>query len=192
MLEGDDAMRTIENAKTKILRAAGDLLKKEGLVDFNMRTIARMAGVSVGTVYNHYPAKAELVFDVMERLLADCVMTISDASAKTIFDAFRNIYFSMLDYFNLFQKNLMRDLSVLASTETNPRASVEHSHMAIFQNAFKNAFEAHRDEIDPRIFTVLGVDRAIAFILAHFNDMIRRNVRDYAELDFILRKLLSK
>jgi len=64
--------------------------------------------------------------------------------------------------------------------------------MAIFQNAFKNAFEAHRDEIDPRIFTVLGVDRAIAFILAHFNDMIRRNVRDYAELDFILRKLLSK
>ncbi len=187
-------MRTIQNAKTKILQAAGNLLKKEGLVDFNIRKIADMAGVSVGTVYNNYPSKSRLVFDVMERLLEDCVATLKDESKspKTIFDSFRNIYFSMFDYFNLFQKNLMRDLFVLASTDSNSPAIVEHSHMKIFQDAFQHVFETHADEVDPEVLEVLGVERTITFILVHFNDMIRRNVKDYGDMDFILRKLLSK
>lgn len=187
-------MRQIHNAKTNILQAAGTLLKKEGIDDFNIRKIADIAGVSIGTVYNYYPSKSQLVFDVMENLLEGCVKALNDEpqSTQTIFDTFRSIYFSMFDYFNLFQKNLMRDLSVLASAESGSPAAVEKSHMNIFQDAFRHVFDVHSNEVDPELLKILGVEQTISFIIVHFNDMIRRNVKDYSGMDFILRKLLSK
>jgi|GEM_PF-2241684 len=185
-------MRSIGNAKTKILEVASDLLKKDGLAEFNMRTIAKLAHVSVGTVYNYYPAKSDLVVDIMENLLRECCAVIDDESGKSIYDKFRNIYFQMLGYFNLFQANLMQDLMVLASSEGNPSGNIVMQHMKIFQDAFKRAFEAHRSEIDPRVFTVLGIENAIGFIIVNYNDMIRHNVSDFTRMEFLLRKLLQR
>lgn len=48
-----------------VVEAARELMAKEGL-DAQMDDIARAAGVGVGTVYRHFPTKADLVFALAE------------------------------------------------------------------------------------------------------------------------------
>lgn len=51
----------------RILRAAEALLTRRGYADTAMEEVARRAGVAVGTVYNYFPSKAELVLALLRR-----------------------------------------------------------------------------------------------------------------------------
>lgn len=48
-----------------IADAAYELAAREGLSRLGMRRIAETCGVSVGTIYNHFPTKDELIIDVI-------------------------------------------------------------------------------------------------------------------------------
>lgn len=52
--------------RVKLVDAAQQLLARDGL-DAEMVAIARTAGVGVGTLYRHFPARADLVDAVLER-----------------------------------------------------------------------------------------------------------------------------
>lgn len=47
-------------SQQKIIRAAQQVFKEKGYLRADMRTIARRAGIAVGTIYNYYPNKGAL------------------------------------------------------------------------------------------------------------------------------------
>ena len=55
---------TIE--KEEILRASRELIRREGAAAVNIRAVAAACGVSVGSIYNHFGSKAELVREAVE------------------------------------------------------------------------------------------------------------------------------
>ncbi len=55
--------------KQRILDAATELLKENGIDDFSVRKIAAKAGLTTGAIYHHYSNKDELLFDVMKHSL---------------------------------------------------------------------------------------------------------------------------
>lgn len=57
--------KLIEDPKNLILEQARTILEKEGYAKLNMRQIAKLSGVSVGTVYNYFPTKKDLVIFLM-------------------------------------------------------------------------------------------------------------------------------
>ena len=59
--------KIIKDAKQTIINKAGELLMKNGLSDFNMRSIATSAGVAAGTLYNYFPSKDHLVVAIMQK-----------------------------------------------------------------------------------------------------------------------------
>lgn len=78
-----DAVRN----RARILEAARAVVTETG-ADAAMEDIARRAGVAVGTLYRHFPAKADLVTavvaDSVERIadLADTALAAADAGAS--------------------------------------------------------------------------------------------------------------
>ncbi len=52
--------------KDKILETAAPLFLQEGFDNVDMRTIARKADIAVGTLYNYFPNKRVLFFEVFE------------------------------------------------------------------------------------------------------------------------------
>ncbi len=66
--------------RDRILEAARALLAETG-VDATMEDIARHAGVAVGTVYRHFPAKEDLVAAVVEDSLAQMASLTEGALA---------------------------------------------------------------------------------------------------------------
>ena len=51
----------IVTSKEAILAVCKEFVKENGLQSLNMRTVAEKCNVSVGSVYNYFPSKADLI-----------------------------------------------------------------------------------------------------------------------------------
>lgn len=65
-----------------ILRAAKLVFGRDGLEGATLRAIAAEAGIAVGTVYLHYPAKEALYADMLAGSLADLLKHLREAVAN--------------------------------------------------------------------------------------------------------------
>ncbi|PJI42124.1 TetR/AcrR family transcriptional regulator [Ferrovibrio sp.] len=65
-----------------ILQAARKIFARDGLEGATLRAIAAEAGIAVGTVYLHYPAKESLYAEMLAGSLADLQKHLRDAIAK--------------------------------------------------------------------------------------------------------------
>ncbi|KHK60172.1 TetR family transcriptional regulator [Burkholderia sp. A9] len=72
-----DAQRNIDS----ILRTAAKSFTRSG-VDVSVREIAESAGVGVGTLYRHFPTRADLVVSVFRKEVDECVDTVSVLAAN--------------------------------------------------------------------------------------------------------------
>ena len=59
--------KIINDPTNKILQASTEILKKVGEKEFSMRMVAKKAKISVGTIYNYYPNKEELLKAVAKK-----------------------------------------------------------------------------------------------------------------------------
>lgn len=73
------ARRRLSDAdRTRLLReSAADVFLRDGYAAARMDEVARGAGMSKRTLYQHYPSKAALFEAVMEDCLAPCVMDMA-------------------------------------------------------------------------------------------------------------------
>lgn len=59
-------MNTIVTSKDEILKTSRALIQKQGWSAVNIRSVAAACGVSVGSIYNYFDSKAELVGATVE------------------------------------------------------------------------------------------------------------------------------
>ena len=59
-------MNKTATSRQALLEAAREIARRDGLGHISIRRTAAMCSVSIGTVYNYYPAKADLVLAVIE------------------------------------------------------------------------------------------------------------------------------
>ena len=64
--ERGDKMNYSVTSKDLLLQAAKRIVQKDGMEKLNIRAISKECGISVGTVYNYFPSKADLIFAMVE------------------------------------------------------------------------------------------------------------------------------
>lgn len=60
-IKGGFLMNLAATSKEEILEVSRKIVIKEGLLAINMRTVANECKVAVGSIYNYFPSKADLV-----------------------------------------------------------------------------------------------------------------------------------
>lgn len=73
-------------SKEQILDAAYEIATTQGLGALSIRAVAAACGVAVGTVYNSYPTKSELVNDVVGRFWQRALSGCMDAAGEVAED----------------------------------------------------------------------------------------------------------
>ena len=58
-----------EAARTKMLRAAADLVLDRGVDRFSVDEVARRSGVAKTTIYRHFPSAKELLVAALDRVM---------------------------------------------------------------------------------------------------------------------------
>lgn len=71
-------MNTIVTSKEAILAKCRQLVAKQGISAVNMRTVANSCGIAVGSLYNYFPSKTDLITAAVEDVWHD-IFHLSEA-----------------------------------------------------------------------------------------------------------------
>jgi AcrR family transcriptional regulator len=85
-----------------ILQAARKIFARDGLDGATLRAIAAEAGIAVGTVYLHYPAKESLYADLLAGSLADLLKALRAAVTKA--DAQAQLLAGALAFYDFYRQ----------------------------------------------------------------------------------------
>ena len=121
-------MNKTATSRQALLEAAREIARRDGLGHISIRRAAAMCGVSVGTVYNYYPAKADLVLAVIEDFWKrvfhgglSCDFTHgSDFSAVC-----GQIYTALRTHLAQFEHTFLRELASLNEAERQQGKALE-------------------------------------------------------------------
>ena len=59
-------MNKTVTSRAELLAAAKHIVYQEGLDQLNIRRLAKECGIALGSVYNYFPSKSDLIFGVIE------------------------------------------------------------------------------------------------------------------------------
>lgn len=74
------AIKTSVISKQAILSAGKEIVRQSGLSALNMRTIAQRCSISVGSVYNYFPSKGDLVIATIESVWHEILYDAQESS----------------------------------------------------------------------------------------------------------------
>ena len=91
---GSDIMNKPVTSKTEILDVSRKIIFENGIDALNMREVASQCGAAVGSIYNYFPSKAELLSATVESIWAEIFKPMEDISG---FESFAECISSMFD-----------------------------------------------------------------------------------------------
>lgn len=80
-------MNTVVTSKEAILKASRNLVQTQGWGAVNIRTVASACGISVGSIYNYFPSKSDLMKATVESVWCDIFHTDKSPSDFDSFEA---------------------------------------------------------------------------------------------------------
>lgn len=72
-------------SKEEILSVSKELVAKKGMQAINMRNVAKQCGVAVGSVYNYFPSKTDLMIATIDAIWREILQGISDRNLSSGF-----------------------------------------------------------------------------------------------------------
>lgn len=78
-------MNKVVTSKEDILAVSKEMVIKNGIQEINMRNVAKQCGVAVGSVYNYFPSKNDLMIAVIDAIWKEIIQGISDCTLSSGF-----------------------------------------------------------------------------------------------------------
>ncbi|MDY3014056.1 MAG: TetR/AcrR family transcriptional regulator [Evtepia sp.] len=75
---GGKGMNKAVTSKEEILSVSKNMVAQQGLHAINMRSVAKQCGVAVGSVYNYFPSKNDLVIATIDAIWREIIQGIED------------------------------------------------------------------------------------------------------------------
>lgn len=180
--------RIIENPKQLILSKAKEILYDEGYEKLNMRNVAKACDIAIGTIYNYYPTKKELVVEMMTEYwheYIDKVQSISN-SDYAFYDKLKSIFEELSTFIRTFKGTWLKP--ELYSTPDYVKDGIEREEIYI-----EKLVRIIEDILikDNKAKYSLGSYKTAKFIVMNFITIIQMPVFKYSDFEDILKRLLG-
>lgn len=180
--------RIIKNPQELILSKAKEILYNEGYSKLTMRNVSKACDISLGTIYNYYPTKKELVVEMMTdywREYMDVAQTIA-SSNNNFYERLNQIF----DTLNIFIKTF-RDAWLKPELYDNPdyvSSGVEREHIYIEKLVLLIEDTLKKDN---KVNDSLGYYETAKFIVMNFITIIQMPLFKYSSFEVVLKELLN-
>lgn len=174
--------------KEIIFFAAREIALEKGINKINIRSVALKSGVSIGTVYNYYETKGDILVDVIEDFWREAFKNIDFKSLgdKSFFDKLNEIYQKLDEYLQQFKENWLNQLYQLNTHEKKLGRKVEaeyynriYSGIVVLMDLDENISMQIRD-------SGISKERMAEFI---FDNMLLILKKDNGDFEFFLEML---
>lgn len=181
--------RIIENPEQLILSKAKEILYNEGYGKLSMRALSKACNIALGTIYNYYPTKKDLVIKMMSEYWHEYLISV-----KKIVDSESNIYIKLNDIFEelkLFIKSfrqywLTEDLYKSPEYKENTFKEEDifmEKLIVIVQKMLE------KEALDNKINLKLGSYETSSFIIMNFIGMVQVPFFKYDSFELFLKEL---
>lgn len=111
-------MNTVVTSREQLLAAAKEIAAQDGIAAVNIRAVAARCGISIGSIYNYFSTKAELVVTVIEDFWLSAAEDMRMAGNRGDFlSCFEAVFRRLQNYLSDFEENWLEQISLLSAKE---------------------------------------------------------------------------
>lgn len=123
-------MNKSATSKETLLEIARDISYREGISKVSIRRLAAQSGVAIGTVYNYYPSKSDLVADIMEDFWRNVFHgSHFDTESGDFLTSVEEIYRRLSVNLTIFEKEFLEDLPAMEKAEREKSRVIEQKYI---------------------------------------------------------------
>lgn len=182
--------KIIENPEQIILEHAREILLTEGYQQLNMRNVAKACGLAIGTLYNYFPTKDDLVYRVMLDYWQQLFNEIDqvDQCEADLFLKLREVFSRLTRFVETF-----REVWITMNTEGGRQhhQAGHRSRQDSLERLVAKVAEMLHKAGSPGTCAVLGNHATAQFIVQNFVMMCHMRNFSYNSFETILAKVLS-
>jgi len=189
--------RIIENPKQLILDNAKNILYSEGYSNLSIRNVAKASGLAVGTIYNYYPTKKDLVIEMMIEYWGECFksLEIITNSQTTLYVKLFKIFSELNIFISTFKEVWLKANKADNTDNSNSGLEKENLHMENHIEKLIRTVEKLLIEESARsnseITIKMDTYELAKFIVMNFITMIQMQMFKYESFENILKQLLE-
>lgn len=189
---GGRPMNKSVTSREHLLAAAKELAYGQGLTAVNIRAVAANCGVAVGSIYNYFPTKADLIAAVIEDFWRQAThMETCLPGPGESFPVYVSRLYEMLSHdLSAFQSGFLRQMAALSATERQKGRELEGKCFDHIKQGLLHALAA----CGASSSLLAGESDQAAFVDFVFRNMmllLRQGAPDCAYFQRILEKILS-
>lgn len=184
--------KAIENPKELIMNNAKDIVLKEGYSKLNMRTLAKCCGIALGTIYNYYPTKKDLIVEMMEDYWEKYFLRLNVIleSEDNFYVKLTNIYEILSKFITMFKQIWLKP--DLYHNQEYIEGGLERQNIFIHRLILEIEKILKEEITEKNINLNLCTFEFSKFILMNIISVIQTPNYDYETFEGILRKLLKQ
>lgn len=185
--------RVIENPRELILSEAKKILYDEGYSSVSIRRVAKECNIAVGTIYNYFPTKKELIVEMMANYWEEFFLSIESivSSKENFYVKLKNIFDNLAEFLKRFRKVWLSN--EIYSSPDYIESGLERQNIyinkliIIIEDLLKKEMCPHEDKNAKK----LDAHKLAGFIIVNFVSIIQMPYLDYAFFESLLKKLIQ-
>ena len=188
---GNILSRIIENPKQLILKKAKEILYNEGYSKLNMRTLSKACDIALGTIYNYYPTKKDLVIEMMTDYWQEflySVQKIADSDSD-IYVKFNNIYSELKIFIESFRQYWLT--TELYDSSEFVEGGLKHKYAFIERLVIIVENILVKEYADNNIQIKIGTNETASFIVMNLITIVQMPIFTYKSFEVFLKEILK-
>ena len=181
-------------SKEELLDAAFEIACEKGLSGVNVRAVAAKCGVAVGTVYNWYPAKSDLISDVIalfwREALKDCMPKAAECG--DFIEFCEELSCRMARAFSKFHDGWLAEIASMRAHDLDAAREREQACFSHIRRGLAIALEQDDRICRKRLTGDLRPEAVCLLVWDAILASIRRNDDSYRTLLALLRQALYR
>ncbi|MEG7531770.1 MAG: TetR/AcrR family transcriptional regulator [Hungatella sp.] len=184
-------MNKSATSKEILLQIAREIAYREGISKLSIRRLAADSQVAIGTVYNYYPSKSDLVAAVLEDFWRNVFHGDHfDTESDDFIKSFEEIYQRLKVNLALFHKEFLDDLISMEKADRLNSRQTEQLYMEHMKSGMVRILK--RDgRISPRAFAEDFTEKQfVDFAFSNMECLLHEEATDCAYFKQVLERLL--
>ncbi|WP_187296211.1 TetR/AcrR family transcriptional regulator [Tepidibacter mesophilus] len=185
--------RIIESPRELILSEAKKILYNEGYSNISIRRVAKECNIAVGTIYNYFPTKKELIVEMMTKFWEEYFYNIESvvSSNKNFYVKLKNIFDNLAEFIKRFRKIWLN--TEIYSSPDYIESGLEKQNIyidkliIIIEDLLKKEIHSRRD----KSLKKLDTHKLASFIIMNFISMVQMPYIDYEFFESLLEELIQ-
>jgi AcrR family transcriptional regulator len=179
--------------KQTILSEAKEIAIKQGITKVDIRSVAKNSGIAIGTVYNYFPSKGDLLVAVIEDFWEGAFADVDWGSFayEDFYDNLEKIYNILYIYLNKFKENWLEELSFLKTQEKLLGKQKQTEYFKKIYNRIKDMMEMDNNIKQYQWTDVISKEKTAEFIFENMIMMLKKGDKNMSFFIEILKKIMS-